>query len=179
MMIGHLMLWFLPTSYPFSHSHFRGNIDAEILPWLLQLLVLLHPLHHFHSLLPLKRLLFSSLWIRWGHSLCDKLSFSSSSFMDNASSLSNSAFHILIFLHHHHPHHLSSLLYLYLDTSTYHLLHYVLLFSTIWMVIMLLDYVFFWDDIDLFWLFIMDYMDFLILVDIFELMCLYWDFDDW
>ena len=34
-----------------------------------------------------------------------------------------------IHLHHHHPHHLYSLLCLYLDTPTFHLLFYVLLFS--------------------------------------------------
>ena len=169
-MIGHLILWFQPISYPFSHSHFGGSVDAEILPWLL----------HLNSLLPLKMLLFSSLWMRCGHSRYGRLSFSSSSsFMDNAFSLSTSAFHIRIHLHHHHPHHLHSLLCLYLDTPTFHLLHYVLLFSTIWMVIMLLDYVFVLDYMDLFWLFVMDYMDFLMLMDIFELMCLYCDFDDW
>ena len=178
-MTGHLMLWFQPISYPFSHSHFEGSVDAEILPWLLQLLVPVHPLHLFHSLLPLKKSLFSSLWMRCGHSLCGRLSFSSSSFMDNVSFFSTLAFHICILLYHHHPHHLSSLLCLYLDTPTYHLLLYVLLFSTIWMVIMLLDYVFVLDDMDLFWLFVMDYMDFLMLMDIFELMCLYCDFDDW
>ena len=130
-MIGHLMLWFQPISYPFSHSHFGGSVDAEILPWLLQLLVPLHPFHHLHSLLPLKRLLFSSLWMRYGYSLCGRLSFSSSSsssFMVSVSFFSTSVFHIHIHLHHHHPHHLSSLLCLYLDTPTFHLLFYVLLF---------------------------------------------------
>ena len=122
----------------------------------------------------------SSLWMRCEHSLCGKLSFSSSSsFMDSTFIFSTLAFHICILLYHHHPHHLSSHLCLYLDTLTYYLLLYVLLFSTIWMVIMLLDYVFVLDDMDLFWLFVMDYMDFLMLMDIFELMCLYWDFDDW
>ena len=29
--IGHLMLWFQPISYPFSHSHFGGSVDGEIL----------------------------------------------------------------------------------------------------------------------------------------------------
>ena len=179
-MIGHLMMWFQPISYLFSHSHFEASVDAEILLWLLQLLVSLHPPHHLHSLLSLKRLLFSSSWMKCGHSLCGRLSFnSSSSFMDSASFLSTSAFHICIHLHHHHSHHLSSLLCLYLDTPTYYLLLYVLLFLTIWMVIMLLDYVFVLDDMDLFWLFVMDYMDFLMLMDIFELMCLYCDFDDW
>ena len=134
----------------------------------------LHLPYHLHSLLPLKRLLFSSLLMRCGHSLCGRQSFScssNSSFMDNASFLSTLAFHICILLHHHHPHHLSSLLCLYLDTPTYHLLLYVLLFLTIWMVIMLLDYVFFfmiWICFDcLLWI-----------MDIFELMFLYCDFDD-
>ena len=92
-----------------------------------------------------------SLWMRCGHSLCGRLSFSSSnnSFMDNAFSLSISAFQIRIHLHHLYPHHLSSLC-LYLDTPTFHLLHYVLLFLTLWMVIFLLDYVFVLDDMDLF-----------------------------
>ena len=135
-MIGHLMLWFQPISYLFSHSHFEGSIDAEILPWLLQLLVPLHPLHHFHNLLPLKRSLFSSLWMRCEHSLCCRLSFSSSSnnlFMDSTSSLGTSTFHIRFHLHHLHPHHLSSFLCLYLDTPTFHLPHYVLLFLSLWM----------------------------------------------
>ena len=87
--------------------------------------------------------------------------------MDNAFSLSTLAFHIRIHFHHH----LHSLLCLYLDTPTFHFLHYVLLFSTIWMFIMLLDYVFVLDDMDCF--------DCLLwIMDIFELMFLYCDFDD-
>ena len=122
-MIDHLMLWFQPISYLFFDFHFRVNVDVELLQYLPRLLQPLHLLYHIPSILLLKKLLFSSLWMRWGHSLCGRLSFTSSSsslFMDNASSLSTSAFHICIHLHHHHPHHLSSLLCLYLDTPTFH-----------------------------------------------------------
>ena len=178
-MIGHSTLWFLLINFLFSHSHFGASVDAETLQCLPLFLMPLHPLYHLPSLLFLKRLLFNSLWMRWWHSLCGRLSFSSSSsssFMDNASSLSTLAFHTRILLHHHHPHHLCSLLCLYLDPPTFHLLLYVLLFSIIWMFVMLLDYVFVLDNMDLFWLFV---MLFLYALDILELMCLYWAFDDW
>ena len=122
----------------------RRRCDPQCLPLLLQPL---HLLCHLPSLLFLKRLLFSSLWMRCEHS-------SSVSFMDSASSLSTLAFHICIHLHHHHPHHLSSLLCFYLDTPKFHLLHYVLLFSITWMVVMILDYVFVLDNMDFFWLFV-------------------------
>ncbi|KAH9716748.1 Integrase catalytic domain-containing protein [Citrus sinensis] len=75
------------------------------------------PLHHFLDLLPLEMLLFSSLWMRYGHFRC--------SFMDSVSSSSTSAFHIRFHLLHLHPHHLSSISCLYLDTPTFHLLHCV------------------------------------------------------
>ena len=122
-MISDLMLWFQLISFQFSHSHFEDSVDAGFLPRMLQHLVHLPPLHHLRILLPLKRSLFSRLWMKCGHSLCGRLSFTTSSsslFMDSASSLSTSAFHIRIHLHHHHPHHLSSLLCLYLDTPTFH-----------------------------------------------------------
>ena len=44
------------------------------------------------------------------------------------------------------------------------------------MVVILLDYVFVLDDMDLFWLIVMLFSYDL---DIFELICLYWVFDDW
>ena len=140
------------------------------------------PLHHFLDLLPLEMLLFSSLWMRWGHSLCGRLSFSSSSnnlFMDSASSSSTSAFHIRFHLLHLHPHHLSSISCLYLDTPTFHLLHCVFFYFRLygWLLcfsvyVFVLDdmdllWLFMLDVMDLFWLIIMDYMDFLMLMDIF------------
>ena len=161
-MINRLMLWFQPISYLCFRFHFGVSVDIVILQCLPLLLQSLHLLCHLPSLLFLKRLLFNSLWMRWRHSLCGRLSFSSSSsngsFMDNASSLSTSAFHTRIHLHHHHPHHLSSLLCLYLDTPIFHLLHYVPLFSIAWMVVIILDYVFALDDMELFWLFVISWM---------------------
>ena len=70
---------------------------------------------------------------------------------------------------------LTILLCLYLNTPTVHLLLYVLLFFIIWMFVMILDYVFDLDDMYLLWLII---MFFLYVLVVFELMCLYWDFDD-
>ena len=130
-MIGHLMLWFQPINFQFSHSHFEGSVDAEILTRSLQLIVPLHQPHHLHIPLPLKRSLFSSWWMKCGPSLCGRLSFSSSSsssFMVSDFFFSTSAFHIRFRHHHLHPHHLSSILYLYLDTPTSHLLHCVLFY---------------------------------------------------
>ncbi|KAH9657669.1 CCHC-type domain-containing protein [Citrus sinensis] len=97
-----------------------------------------------------ERSLFSSLWLKCGHSLCSRLSFSSSSsnlFMVSNSSLSTSAFHIRF---HLHPHHLSSFLCLYLDTPTFHLLHCVFFYFRLYGWLLCFSvYVFVLDDMDL------------------------------
>ena len=171
-MIVLLMMWFLPINFLIFCFLFGVSVGVRTLQCLHMILMPLHLLYHLQSLLPLKRLLFSSLWMRWGHFLCSRPTFSSTfsrspgvshssisiSFMDNASSLSTLAFHICFHLYHHHHHHLISFFFFMfvLDTPTFTALcsfiFYFGLCRCLWMFVMILDYVFVLDYVDLIWL---------------------------
>ena len=195
-MTDHLMLWFQPISYLFSHFLFEGSADVEILPWLLQLLVPLHLPHHLHILLPLKMSLFSSLWMKCGHSLCDRLSSAAAYLwtapplraLQHSISVSTSITSILTTWVVSYACMWTHLHFIYCIVFFYSRLYgwllcfwFIYLFWMIWicfdylfwMIWICFDYLFwydmdlFWYDMDLFRLFVMDYMDFFMLMDIF------------